>query len=391
MYYASVGVLALIMHFIINLDYLKWFSKAELSHMRLSTKRYRIFLYCVALYYLTDIMWGAFYAQGLTAVTYIDTILYFLSMVTTVLLWTRTMVVYLGRRGALTTAFITAGWMIFVFEAVSLLINCFIPIVFDFDEQGVYHTYSGRVITLVLQLVLYLLTGVYAFVVAYKSDGIVRRHHRTIALSSTVMSAFIALQCIFPLMPFYTVGCLIATTIVHTYVSYDDKEEQRRQIGETRLIAYRDALTGSRSVHAYVETRAKTDELISAGTVKEFGIAVFDLNGLKHVNDTQGHEAGDKYIISGCKLIREYFPNCSVYRIGGDEFVIILEGEAYHRRDEMLAEFNDRMDSNCAQGLVTISAGLDIFRPGEDNDMNTVFVRADSKMYERKKEMKAAA
>ena len=55
MYYASVGVLALIMHFIINLDYLKWFSKAELSHMRLSTKRYRVFLYCVAVYYLTDI------------------------------------------------------------------------------------------------------------------------------------------------------------------------------------------------------------------------------------------------------------------------------------------------------------------------------------------------
>jgi diguanylate cyclase (GGDEF)-like protein len=144
-------------------------------------------------------------------------------------------------------------------------------------------------------------------------------------------------------------------------------------------------------VHAYVETREKTDELISAGTVKEFGIAVFDLNGLKHVNDTQGHEAGDKYIISGCKLIREYFPNCSVYRIGGDEFVIILEGEAYQKRDEMLAAFNDRMDSNGAQGLVTISAGLDVFRPEEDNDMNTVFVRADRKMYKRKKEMKAAA
>ena len=68
--------------------------------------------------------------------------------------------------------------------------------------------------------------------------------------------------------------------------------------------------------------------------------------------------------------------------------MIILEGEAYHRRDEMLAAFNDRMDSNGAQGLVTISAGLDVFRPGEDNDMNTVFVRADSKMYERKKELK---
>ncbi len=57
----------------------------------------------------------------------------------------------------------------------------------------------------------------------------------------------------------------------------------------------------------------------------------------------------------------------------------------------MLAAFNDRMDSNGAQGLVTISAGLDVFRPEEDNDMNTVFVRADRKMYKRKKEMKAAA
>lgn len=390
MYYASIGIISLIMHIIINLDYLKWYSKEDYARLRLSYKRYRVFLFSIAIYYLTDILWGLLYDAGLTAATYIDTIAYFLAMVTTVLLWTRTMVIYLGRRGPLTTAFITGGWMIFVFEVVSLLINIFIPIVFGFDSEGVYSTYTGRTITLVLQLALYFLTSIYAFVVALNSDGNVSKHHRTIALSGSIMALFIALQCQFPLMPFYTVGCLIATTIIHSFVTIDENLERQRLLGQVRQIAYQDALTGVNSVHAYVEVREKIDRRMYSGQVQEFAIVVFDLNGLKTVNDNLGHEEGDRYIISGCRIISKSFPHSEVYRIGGDEFVAILEGEDYRRREELIRAFESRMDENRSKNLVSISSGLAVYNPGADNDFNTVFERADRKMYDRKKQMKAA-
>ena len=390
MYYASIGVIALLMHLIINADYLKWHDRAALEHMRVAYKRYSLFLLSIALFYIADILWGAFYAEGLILVAYADTVLFFLLMVTSVLLWVRAIVAYLGRRGPLTTAFITAGWMIFIFEVIALVINIFIPIAFEFDSEGVYHTYAGRMITLILQLVLYFATSIYAFIVAVTSESSVRKHHRTVAFSGIIMAFFIALQCLFPLMPFYSIGCMFATAIIHTFVSNDEKFEQRKVLGETKQIAYRDALTGVKSIHAYVEAREKIDRRISEGTMEELGIIVFDLNGLKHVNDTLGHEAGDKYITAGCMLICRKFTHSPVFRIGGDEFVAILEGEDYKNREVLKASFDRQMDINKQKGVVTVSSGLDIYVKGEDNDFNTIFERADKKMYERKKMMKAS-
>ena len=389
MYYSSIGVLALILHLIINLDYIKPYSKAAIARMPVTMRRYRFFLFSLAVFYLTDILWGAFYALELIPITYLDTIMFFIAMATTVLFWTRYVTSYLGRQGAWTTLFVGAGWMIFLFQTIALFINAFIPIFFEFDSNGGYHTYTGRMVTLVLQLLLYFFTSIYALKVVATSDGKTRLHHRTIAFSGIVMALFIAMQCQFPLMPFYTVGCLIATCLVHTFVTSDEKVETRKLIGETRLIAYRDALTGARSVHAYVETRENIDRKINADKLTDLAVVVFDLNGLKTVNDNLGHEEGDKYICTGYALIKEMFNSCPVYRIGGDEFVAMLEGDDFNARKTMMEAFNRRMDKNKEEGRITISAGLDEYVRGQDNDFNAIFERADRKMYERKKQMKA--
>lgn len=62
------------------------------------------------------------------------------------------------------------------------------------------------------------------------------------------------------------------------------------------------------------------------------------------VTDTYGHEAGDTYIADGVKIISEIFKGVLVYRVGGDEFVAILEGKNYDNRKALLKEFNDLMD-----------------------------------------------
>ena len=90
MYYSSVGVLALIIHLIINKEILKPVKDRTLSE---SDIRYRQFQYSVMGYYVTDILWGLFTEAHLIAFAYADTVLYFLLMVLAVLLWIRYVIV----------------------------------------------------------------------------------------------------------------------------------------------------------------------------------------------------------------------------------------------------------------------------------------------------------
>ena len=130
------------------------------------------------------------------------------------------------------------------------------------------------------------------------------------------------------------------------------------------------------------------DERIAEGTVAEFAVGVFDLNDLKKVNDTQGHDAGDRYIKEACMCICKCFQHSPVYRIGGDEFAVILEGEDYAAQDELLEVFDRQMEENLAQRKIVVSTGISRFVPGQDNSFRTVFERADEKMYQRKRTLK---
>ena len=114
-------------------------------------------------------------------------------------------------------------------------------------------------------------------------------------------------------------------------------------------------------------------------------------NGLKTVNDTKGHEAGDRYIQDSCHIICDTFKHSPVYRIGGDEFVAILRGEDYENRHILMGIFNQIIEKNLKNGEVVIASGLEEYHFDEDDSLTKVFERADKKMYERKhllKEMK---
>ena len=113
-----------------------------------------------------------------------------------------------------------------------------------------------------------------------------------------------------------------------------------------------------------------------------------DKQTLKIVNDSKGHDAGDKYIQDACHLICNVFKHSPIYRIGGDEFVALLEGDDYSDRDGLVRLLEEERDKNVLTGGVVVSEGLDVFVAGSDADLDSVFARADKKMYERKKEIK---
>ena len=93
-----------------------------------------------------------------------------------------------------------------------------------------------------------------------------------------------------------------------------------------------DTLTGVRNKNAYEELEEEYQLKIEKDTDLKFGLVVCDMNNLKIINDTMGHEAGDELIQSACTLLCDTFLHSKVYRVGGDAFVVLLEGSDYDNR-----------------------------------------------------------
>ena len=152
-------------------------------------------------------------------------------------------------------------------------------------------------------------------------------------------------------------------------------------------MATTDALTGVRNKYSYSETEAALNEKIKNREIQKLAVAVCDINGLKQVNDTRGHTAGDQLIKEACALICEYFAHGAVFRTGGDEFVVILQGDACDSLHDVISALNRRAEANIKENAVVVAVGGSALEE-EDQRLHDVFERADQKMYVRKKELK---
>ena len=154
-----------------------------------------------------------------------------------------------------------------------------------------------------------------------------------------------------------------------------------------QTMANTDSLTGIRNKHAYTENEAIINRQIRSGTVEKLAVVIGDINGLKYVNDTLGHAAGDQLIKDASAMICEAFSHGAVFRIGGDEFAILLQGVGFDTMDEVIGALNRRVEANIKANKVVVSIGYAVLTP-QDRQLSDVFERADNMMYERKKALK---
>ena len=400
MNYSSTGLLALLVHVIVNYDVIRNI------HYRKGTPAadaYRVLALSVISFYVADILWGVFYDARLVALTYAFTVLFFVAMAITVFAWTRYVFLYLKLNGRFMQLLSVAGWMYLVLMGLVLFLNIFAPLMFWLTPSGEYYSGLMRYILLGFQVLLFLATSVYVFLSSRNAEKTIRRHFKAIGSFGMTMTVMVALQLLYPLLPMSSIGCLLGACILHTFVVGDMKEDRRRELeemlareqrqklelGSARHLAYTDSLTGVKNTHAYVESEKLLDQRITDGSIREFGVVVFDMNGLKQVNDTLGHEAGDRYIQEACRMICRQFQHSPVYRIGGDEFVALLEGEDYRNRTILMSAFETHVEMNRHTGKAVVASGLAEFRPGQDNSYRRVFERADRRMYMRKSTLKA--
>ena len=158
--------------------------------------------------------------------------------------------------------------------------------------------------------------------------------------------------------------------------------EYEKQLAEVQMqYAFFDRMTGLLNRHAYED---KLTEL-SENPPAELCIVMADINGLKVTNDTIGHKAGDELITGASECLTAAFEGVdTIYRIGGDEFCIIITEpiEKVQLRISRLEELTANWHGRYINSL-SVSTGVASIKG--HNNVESVFAEADNNMYENKR------
>lgn len=162
-------------------------------------------------------------------------------------------------------------------------------------------------------------------------------------------------------------------------------------VEHTRQMAFTDSLTGLGNRNAH---EASLLYLSRESGKKGLCFILFDLNGMKAVNDSLGHQAGDELLRRFAALLRDSMPSeAHLYRYGGDEFIVTMHTGGSAEVEACLADLERRRDARNAGSAVPLSFawGYAFYDPGTDRGLSEAVRRADAMLYARKKASKEAA
>ena len=160
-------------------------------------------------------------------------------------------------------------------------------------------------------------------------------------------------------------------------------------------LATLDSLTGVRNKTAFDEQEQQLEQNLAEGD-HDFGFVMIDLNNLKVINDNYGHDKGDISILKLCDLVCEIFDHSPVFRIGGDEFVVVLQNNDSENIESLVAQFEQRAAEISADSeldpweRISAAIGYALYDETLDTGADSVLTRADMAMYKCKRAMKQA-
>lgn len=215
---------------------------------------------------------------------------------------------------------------------------------------------------------LYALSGIFIIVLAYFYE----EDFRGFAINFSVL---------------IIISMVAQATLYKIRREYYQREYQLRRISEKESISAReDALTGLKNRREYLETAEQYyDEEKKPG--ENFAVAFFDLNGLKRINDSYGHDAGDEMIVAADSMIRDAYGSYgTIFRMGGDEFEAILDitAEEYKTATEKLEEAVEKWKGRNGNPM-SFSAGWCFLKDDPELSFEQMEKAADIAMYADKR------
>ena len=301
MTYSIIGILAAILLAITNRDLL-WVRKGE--ELDKAQRDYRLFLLGIMTYLITDMLWGILESHKLTFLLFADTSIHFIAMAAAVMLWTRYVISYLREKNTFGVFLSWAGRLFLCFEVVVVIINFFRPVLFWVDDQCNYYAGPARYVTLVVQILLFILTSAYTLRITSTTKESVKNRHLTVGLFGIAMALCIIIQVFYPLLPFYAIGYMLGTSLLHSFVMEGEKEEYRRELEEAvarekiqkaELAESREALQEALAVAEHAN-RAKTAFLSNMShEIRTPMNAIIGLNNIA-MNDPSASDKVKEYL-----------------------------------------------------------------------------------------------
>lgn len=165
--------------------------------------------------------------------------------------------------------------------------------------------------------------------------------------------------------------------------------ETKEYISKLKSLAKKDGLTGLRNRNDYLMYIEECIEENKWANGK-MAVVMMDVNNLKMVNDNLGHEKGDELLQKASSFICRTFSHSPVFRIGGDEFVAIVDGADFDSIDEKMQEFHEHMQKVSSEGdIMEVCIASGMAKMGIDGDIYDAILKvADKKMYQNKLDIK---
>ena len=167
-------------------------------------------------------------------------------------------------------------------------------------------------------------------------------------------------------------------------------QEEEHLVNDLNKRVFVDALTSVRNKGAFADYVDEMQEKLDRGDQPDFAIGMFDCDNLKQINDHNGHDKGDVYIKAACRLICRVFQHSPVFRIGGDEFAVVLQNADFENREALAAQFEREREDMCKTvenkwEEPRVAMGIAVYDPQIDSSVSDTMRRADRNMYENKR------
>lgn len=182
-----------------------------------------------------------------------------------------------------------------------------------------------------------------------------------------------------------------ALIIVIAFRHYNVTIREYQALTKVEKLTYYDELTSLLNERSYISKTEEINNNISNGSIKPFAIVLMDVNNLKATNDKYGHRYGCHLVVRTGHTLPDVFKTSTLYHVGGDEFLAIVEGNDYEDFDNIIKQFDKTFRYSLIQHedkelVFSVARGFSKYQEGDR--FADVLQRADDMMYQNKAEIK---